>query len=109
MKNSAAAWLGWASTVMASAEPLSVTTTYEAHCKFFLILSSRYKREPWPEEKLERTPGNPNRRQSLGLPGLDSSSLSEGFTDISRAEALPVEGKRLDETIDQNNSNFPLL
>ena len=107
MKNFRADWLGLASTVMASDEPLSVTTTYEADSKFFFRFSSRYKTEPWLEEKLERTPGNPNRRQSLGLPGLDSSSLSEGFTDISRAEALPVEGKILDETIDQNNNNFP--
>ena len=92
MKNSAAAWLGLASTVMASVEPLSVTTTYEADCKFFLILSSGYKREPWPEEKLERTPGNPNKRPCPGRPGLDSSSLWGEFTDISRAAALLAEG-----------------
>ena len=92
MKNSAAAWLGWASTVMASLEPLSVTTTYEVDFKCFLLFRSEYKKEPWPEEKLERTPGNPNKRPCPGRPGLDSSSLSGEFTDISRAAALLAEG-----------------
>ena len=78
---------------MASLEPLSVTTTYEVDFKCFLVFRSGYKTEPWPEVKLEKTPGNPNRRPSPGLLGLDSSSLWAEFTDISRAGALPVEGK----------------
>merc|ERR1712037_220501 len=58
------------------------------HC----TIRSGYKKEPWLEAKLERTPVNQNRRPSPGLPGLDCSSLWAEFTDISRAEALPVEG-----------------
>ena len=78
---------------MASLEPLSVTTTYEVDFKCFLLFRSEYKRKPWPEAKLEKTPGNQNRRPSPGLPGLACSSLWAEFTDISRAEALPVEGE----------------
>ena len=78
---------------MASLEPLSVTTTYEVDFKCFLLIRSEYKRKPWPEAKLEKTPGNQNRRPSPGLPGLAYSSLWAEFTDISRAEALPVEGE----------------
>ena len=46
--------------------------------KFLLEQQQRIKTSPWLEEKLEKTPGNPNKRPSPGLPGLGFSSPLEG-------------------------------
>ena len=91
------AWLGPGCHDGRSAS-LSITTTYEMEFKIFPSYQdsrNKNKEQQWLEEKLARTPENLNRRQSLGLPGLDFSSLWAGSTDISRAGVLPAEGKRL--------------